>query len=339
MKAPVTPSLTTNIASPGVMATPVQTPAPPAAAKADEKPAAAKAIDGASTGSQSKAMPAAPPVLIPLTEKEKAALQPDYDLYWAAFEGKTWRVRQLLDKGAHINASDWQYGFTPLLWAARNGHVGTIRYLLSRGADVNLTSKGLGTLTFPERTPEVDPVSGNTSWHTLSSNGTGLTPLLTAVASGWGMAARDLIARGADVNRATTLGGTPLMAAAYHNDIRMVRVLLAKGAKVNAQDNARVTALLLAARRGHTEVLRHLLHAGAVPSPDIYGNWPAEEALRFGRKQAAALLAKPERIAKLEWVKGTAASKNTDVIHSVPAPDPAMVKNSGSGNNGIIILN
>ncbi len=55
----------------------------------------------------------------------------------AAMRGDTTQVRQLLDKGADINARS--NGRTPLMWAAQNGNTIVLEQLLSKGANINAT--------------------------------------------------------------------------------------------------------------------------------------------------------------------------------------------------------
>jgi hypothetical protein len=65
----------------------------------------------------------------------------DEELFEAVMDGDTARVRELLRKGANVNARD-ENGTTPLHWAAFLGHVDVVRLLLERGAEVNARSKG-----------------------------------------------------------------------------------------------------------------------------------------------------------------------------------------------------
>jgi hypothetical protein len=57
-------------------------------------------------------------------------------LMYAVIKGHTDTIKILLDKGADVNAKD-MYGDTALMEATFKGHTGTIKILLDRGADVN----------------------------------------------------------------------------------------------------------------------------------------------------------------------------------------------------------
>lgn len=269
----------------------------------------------------------------PLTAKQKAALQRDYELFGAANAGETWHIRELLGKGAHIEAADWQYGFTPLMWAAKNGHVGAVRYLLSRGAKANATSKRGVSLTFPEKAVATD-IQGATMWtqSSLVSESGGITALHAATAAGWGLAARELIARGADVNATNPDGDTPLMAAAYHNDLLTLKALIAKGAKTGAVDKYGRGSLWLAAWRGNESVVRELLARGAKPTPDATGIWPGDAARMAKNNGVAAVLARAEKSAKAAQGK----TIKVGAPSSAPGADKAM---TDAARSGIIILN
>ena len=264
----------------------------------------------------------------------------DLDLMNAAFTGDTARVRELVGKGANVNAADGGYGFTPLMWAARNGHVGAVRYLLGRGAKINARSKTGVRLVFDARTPTVTYETGSTLNLMLVSERGGVSALAIATANGWGMAARELIRRGADVNLSSPDGDTPLMAAAFNGDVETMKALLARGAKINALDVYGHSALWLAALRGQETAARELLVRGAKPSPDSGGTWPSDAAKAMQMKGVAILLARAERGPRAAMKKGVRTpvenreESRDNVNRGVPTADRAM-----TGEGGIIVLN
>lgn len=65
--------------------------------------------------------------------EEEIGLTP---LHSDAYEGKTEKVKELLDKGADVNATD-KLGWTPLHDATIQGHADIVRLLLAAGADPN----------------------------------------------------------------------------------------------------------------------------------------------------------------------------------------------------------
>src|SRR5262245_17449250 len=75
--------------------------------------------------------------------------------------------------------------------------------------------------------------------------------------------AKELLAKGADVNTADRRGFTPLMWASAGGDMALVRQLIESGAAVDRKANDGSTALILASANGFTEVVRTLLARGA----------------------------------------------------------------------------
>jgi ankyrin repeat protein len=65
----------------------------------------------------------------------------------AAFRGQTTKIKQLLGRGANVNASAGQY-LPPLYGAAAEGHVTTVRLLLDNGAEMNRKYSLNGTPLF-----------------------------------------------------------------------------------------------------------------------------------------------------------------------------------------------
>ncbi|KAK4203870.1 hypothetical protein QBC40DRAFT_250714 [Triangularia verruculosa] len=157
-------------------------------------------------------------------------------LLLAAQQGHEGIVKQLLEKGADVNARKGDYGWTPLSWAAQQGHEGIVKQLLEKGADVNAEDKYDG-------------------W----------TPLLLAAQQGHEGIVKQLLEKGADVNaRSGNNGWTPLLLAAGQGYEGIVKQLLEKGADVNAEDKYDGgTPLLLAARQGYEGIVKQLLEKGA----------------------------------------------------------------------------
>lgn len=59
------------------------------------------------------------------------------DLISATRKGDISTVKELLAKGADVNAKDNMFGRTALMWASENGHLELVQALLAKGADVN----------------------------------------------------------------------------------------------------------------------------------------------------------------------------------------------------------
>jgi ankyrin repeat protein len=80
--------------------------------------------------------------------------------------------------------------------------------------------------------------------------------------------ARQLIAAGADVNRANDLGISPLVLACVNGSAPIVEALLKAGATPDVTRDTGETALMTAARTGNTAVVKLLLAFGANPNAD-----------------------------------------------------------------------
>lgn len=61
----------------------------------------------------------------------------------AAGAGNVVIIKQLVEKGADINAKDYE-GTTPIFFACMYGHVEAVRLLIELGADLNVQAAGMG---------------------------------------------------------------------------------------------------------------------------------------------------------------------------------------------------
>jgi ankyrin repeat protein len=211
-------------------------------------------------------------------------------LMWAAAEGQAAMVKELVARGADVNArshvNDWERqvtaearaiarpagGLTPLLYAARQGCLGCTKALAEAGADLDLAD------------PE------------------GVSPLLLSVLNMNFDVAAYLIDKGANVNKWDWWGQSPLYVAVDVNTIphggrpdrpspdetsskQIIEMLLKKGANPNAQLkllppyrnlgndrgldgmlNIGTTPLIRAAKAFDAPVIEMLLKYGANPN-------------------------------------------------------------------------
>lgn len=135
----------------------------------------------------------------------------------------------LIEHGADVNARDTEYGMTPLF----NQRIAVARLLVEKGADVNSRSKK------------------------------GVTPLMWAVYWDAMDKARFLVEKGADVNSRDEHMRTSLHVAANWNKKELADFLLSRGADVNARDASGWTPLHWAAFEGGPEVAEVLMSHGA----------------------------------------------------------------------------
>ena len=149
-------------------------------------------------------------------------------------------------------------GRSALWWAARSGDLDRLRQLPPVGLDA----------------ADVD----------------GETPLHAAVRSGNAIVVGELVARGADPNRAALYGVTPLMLAAARGRTEIGAALLRAGADPNGRDHFGRTPLHASAARGDAELVRALLQQGAQPQlADDGGATPLQLAVR-AQKDAVAMM-------------------------------------------------
>ncbi len=160
-----------------------------------------------------------------------------------------------------------------LMEAASTGNVAAFAALLKGGASVNAKARAGGC-----------------------------TPLVYAVEGKQKAAARELLAKGADVNLACEDGLTALMLASEDGDAELAQLFIDGGANVNAKTSDGRTALIFASSSGHLSVVRPLLAKGADAAarfkdgrtPIVFaaanGHAPVVEELREGwrgRERAA----------------------------------------------------
>ncbi|MFC1716254.1 ankyrin repeat domain-containing protein [Candidatus Poribacteria bacterium] len=172
------------------------------------------------------------------------------EVWGAAANGDIKAIKQLLAKGADVNARDIKDGMTPLSWAALLSQTETAELLIQKGADVN------------------------------ARNRDGATSLHVAAFFGQAEAARLLIQKGADVNARSGDGATPLHVAAFLGRTATAELLIQKGADVNARNNDGATSLdALAIDKETTEFVATLL-----------GIKVDEKEVEIGRTKIAGIL-------------------------------------------------
>ena len=130
-----------------------------------------------------------------------------------------------------------------------------------------------------------------------------------AVMRGDRVAARELLASGADVNAPQADGATALHWAVYRGDASVVSMLIGAGADVDAANRNGATPLSLASAKGDPTALVALIDAGADPSEqDLFGRTPLMRAARTGIVEAlAVLLDRGAEVNAQEALRGTTA--------------------------------
>ena len=170
----------------------------------------------------------------------------------ASAKGKLEVVRELIDKGANVNAVKTKNGMTALMLASEEGHLEIVRLLIEKGANVN-----------------------------AAKTTDGWTALMAASQNGHLEIVKEMCERGANVNAARTSDGwTALMAASQNGHLEIVKELCERGANVNAATTIDgSTSLIWATTGGHFEVVKELCDRGAdVNAATIRGTTAMDQA-------------------------------------------------------------
>jgi ankyrin repeat protein len=137
---------------------------------------------------------------------------PDPALRKAAQDGQMATVKELLEKGANVNARD-EAGRTALLWVApARDNPEMVKFLIDKGADVNAKDN-----------------AGETALMIASSQSN--PGIVTA-----------LLEAGAEVDAQNKVGGTALMAAALRGNVEEIKILLGNNADRKIKDKKGRTA-------------------------------------------------------------------------------------------------
>ncbi|CAG7554296.1 unnamed protein product [Fusarium equiseti] len=183
----------------------------------------------------------------------------------ASAEGHSEIVGLLLEKGADVNAQGGNYG-NALQAASAGGYSKIVELLLETGADVNaqgrLYSNALQVASVRGRYEVVKLLLQKGADVNIQAGDYG-NALQAASIKGYYKIAELLIEKGADVNAQAGLYGNALQAASSRGRYKVVKLLLEKGADVNAQAGDYSNALQVASVRGRYEVVKLLLEKGA----------------------------------------------------------------------------
>ncbi|MGE5452827.1 MAG: ankyrin repeat domain-containing protein [Acidobacteriota bacterium] len=158
------------------------------------------------------------------------------------------------------------------------------------------------------------------------------TALSLAASAGQLDVVRELIRRGAELDRVGAGGATPLGAAVFHGHELVVKDLIRKGARVDAPGATGQLPLHLACATGQTRLIQILLEAGAsYHDVNRQGRHAMDEAALFGQlaamqtlAQAGARYAEPD-LYRLNAVHAAALGQQKDVLaflarQQVPVP-------------------
>jgi ankyrin repeat protein len=166
-------------------------------------------------------------------------------LMYAARDGFTLVVKELIEVGGANANSVSSEGFSPLMYASLCGYPETCKALISGSADIN------------------------------ACDSTGFTNLMGAAQNGHAETAELLLQGGADPNMVDSNGYSALVHASLHGCARLVAPLLKFGADIDQRTKFGSTALMHASHAGKAATVKRLLEGNANPKlKDAAGNTP-----------------------------------------------------------------
>ncbi|WP_049788818.1 ankyrin repeat domain-containing protein [Paenibacillus sp. Y412MC10] len=205
----------------------------------------------------------------PNSEKHEVKKNMDRQLIESAEQGNTEQVRQLLQSGANIDATDEQ-GRTAVMAATYRNHVDTVDALIQAGADINIRDHQLNNVFLyagAEGMLDILRLAIDADADVTLTNRFGGTALIPASDRGHVEIVQELLTRtSVDVNHINNLNWTALLEAVILGDgsenyQRIVKLLLDHGADPELPDGNGVTPLQHAQERGYQEIERILMGA------------------------------------------------------------------------------
>ena len=218
----------------------------------------------------------------------------------AARSGDTETIKQLLSKGANINAPEPDSGDTPLLAAIDKGQWAAAELLLERHPDLSIEDKNnnsplyLAVSRGDAALPMVNSLlkaGANTELGPSTGDNAGATPLYIACAIAANGCIESLLRHGASANVKLSSGGTPLHTAAIAGDQRTIDLLCAAGGEVNALNDDQRTPLHNCGITGNAIAAAALIgHGAAVDDTDAEGCTPLMRAVLKNHPEVAQVL-------------------------------------------------
>jgi ankyrin repeat protein len=236
------------------------------------------------------------------------------DMIFAAIRGDLERIKDLVDKGADIEAkSVGGGGRNGLFWAAAMGNVDAERFFLEKDNEAETQQKN-------QQKPKPKKKADD-SLNFAASNGKleivrllvdnnrdpnykdrdGETALTLAAENGHKDVVEFLLEKGADKNSKNGEGDAALILAVKNEHPEVVSVLLSNGTDIEARDKKGKTALIWAATKNYPEIANQILEKK--PKTDSKDNegWPAlHTAAKNGFNEIVEMLCKSGADANLK---------------------------------------
>ena len=208
-------------------------------------------------------------------------------MHATVFCGNISAAHALIERGVELNDEIF-------ILAVENERKTVIPLLLKRGVDVNAQNKSGTALQFAIKNEDkttMDILLNNPDIDIDALGGSdGVTALYIAVGRGSKSVVKQLLDRGADVNRICDKS-TPFLASVWHGDMELVQMLLDHGADINANIPGSSTALMNACSKKNEALVRFLLDRGA--DVNLWNEWEGDalqEAAYGGSEDIVKLL-------------------------------------------------
>ena len=240
-------------------------------------------------------------------------------------------MRQLLEKGANVNAVEPRSNRTPLEHGIIRGHEGLVQLLLRYGsfdASRKDTMLYLARLYHAIRSSNIEGTVDRLLYEQGAQGLRNISKLLLMsipAERGHERAVVTFLESGAAIEAEDHLmGHTALQVSAMSGNIAIVRRLLQEGANINSRGSTDSTPLMMAAQHGRTDVVALLLNEGASINATLVNEESSQNAL------ALALDGKHTATARVLLERGAYANATSNqpsgarLIHTV-------AKNSGWG--------
>ena len=223
-------------------------------------------------------------------------------------------ARELLARGADINAALADEGTTALMLAVSMDDLDAVNFLLDEGAD--------GSKKDNEGKNAKAYASSPAMLNLLAAKVRKNKGLFTAAKDGNLAGVKAALDAGANIEEADENGHTSLYIASYFCRIDVVKELLDRGANIEAADKTGRTSLYIASHEGCSTIVRDLLSRGAnIEAETNTGETSLMIAVWFGHLDTASLLIK--RGANIEKIDDKG---NTSLFVASFAGDFHMVK-------------
>ncbi len=189
----------------------------------------------------------------------------DFNLIMSASKGHLNNVRNLLKRGADINAVTID-DISALMYAAENGDFDMVRFLIDNGANPNHKPfNGITALISAAKLnfQKIAEYLINNGANLNARDEEGVTALHYAAAFNYPEMVEMLLFYDADPEIEDKEGNIPLVSAAYNNSLESLKLLLEKGVDINSTDKQGYSALMVSIARNNRKVTEYLLDNGA----------------------------------------------------------------------------